>query len=88
MFGGKKSKSAVPVLTVHTLPQPYEIIGTVVTKTNRFTGLSIMNDLIDDLSEEAEKIGADAVIGFTFSFYVHGTVQGHGAGTAIRYVNV
>lgn len=79
-------KLTVPVLTVHTLPEPHEIIGAVVTKTNRFTGGNIMTDLIHDLSEEGEKLGADAVIGFTFSVLVHGTVQGHGAGTAIKYI--
>lgn len=59
----RKRVNPVPVYTVHTLPQPYEIIDSVSAKiSGTFKGE--VEDL-SPLGKEGGKLQADAVIGIT-----------------------
>jgi uncharacterized protein YbjQ (UPF0145 family) len=82
MFSLKKEPEVqpVPVYTVHTLPQPYEIIQTLAgTYTN-----DAPHKIMERLGLAGAKIGADAVIGL---MGVHaGKSATHYWGTAIRYI--
>ena len=73
------------VYTVHTLPQPYEILRTVsAVITSTFTSVDAPEEALKALGRRGAEAGADAVIGFlglttgkiaTFQVY----------GTAIKY---
>lgn len=83
----RKRKKSVPVYTVHTVPQPYEIVGAVSAKVS-----GVFRGEVDDLSpigREGKKLGADAVIGITVASKA--AIGGWDSnifiyGTAIKYI--
>lgn len=83
-----KKEDSVPVYTVHYVPEPYELIGTVSAKmSGLFKGK--VGDLTP-LGKEGAKIGADAVIGITtISKASSGGWDSNVfmIGTAIKYTN-
>jgi hypothetical protein len=59
-----RAASQILTMTTHTIPQPYEVIGTV--SSNLYDGSTPFQTFMDELKKEALSIGGDAVIGITF----------------------
>ena len=88
MFGNKQSKSpepvrVVPVYTVHSLPQPYEVL--CVVYASKVSSASPLN-ILQQLGRAGSEVPAcDAVIGMMITpAFSAGTVNAYG--TAIRYL--
>jgi uncharacterized protein YbjQ (UPF0145 family) len=83
VFGKKDARTTVPVFTVQTTPRSFELIKTILTLHSGQKAEDYSEALIE-LGKIASEMGADAVIGATFTPTV-GTVSRYIAmGTAIK----
>lgn len=91
MFGQKKTESEsqkdIPVLTMDNYPgKNVEPIGTIFV---RFTDAKLLKlpdfqKMIPDVQREAEKLSADAVLGFRFNLISPAVMVAYG--TAVHFI--